>query len=128
MTEATASAGVVSQELRDQIFTVTRSTAFTEPEKRNELCRLIHVNGNPSMKEIVHDFIASDRTGRREVIGQLCNLSGYSTSDLKIDQKDAEKIHPFGGHVTNLVRRDIWDEKMKSMAQETEPTEALQPA
>lgn len=114
----TTSSNDVMEKLRTEIFTVTRSTGFTDSEKQRELCRLICNHGNPSMQEIANHMVNSDRTGWKEATGKLCAITGYSTHDLGIGEGHSEKIFAFGGKESNLHKKSEWDAKVKKTFKE----------
>jgi hypothetical protein len=99
----------------ENIFKVTREV---QVGRETLLAQLICANGNPSLQEIATEVVQSDRTGWKECLGNLCQVTGYSTQCLGLSGRNAEKVHSFGGREVNPDKQKVWEEKLKKINQE----------
>ena len=89
------SALAINPSTLEQIFNITRSTELKEVEKREGLAKLIKQSGQ-SITNVAKAVYESDRTGHREVIGNITRLTGHALSDLGFTGSEITILKTFG--------------------------------
>lgn len=95
------------KESLEEIFQMTRIPDFHFKKKQDELADFLSRN-QLDLKDLVAKVIKSDKTGWKEVVGNITKITGICFVELEISKANIEKLKAFGNCIENPILKKEW--------------------
>ena len=111
----TAQSLVLNENIFEDIFAITRATNILPEDKVAQLAKIV-VKNQLGIKPLVAEIIARDRTGYKEVVGQITKLTGFGLSKLCSNQKHFSQLEAFSEKDFCKERNKAWEAAVVSFS------------
>lgn len=99
----------ITVQMLDEMFNITRASDTTEPGRTHNFATFI-AKHNLSIQEAVDAVIQQDKTGYKEVVGNITKITGHGLKALKLSN---DRFKAFGNIESDPYRIAQFDELVK---------------